>query len=113
MARTEKVSLSLDTGRWGERPSLHSNRPTRQLLGEDRQGAALRCRQATPAGHDTVRHGASSRGARPGRLTITQGTATPALAAELHTLEAPCLALLGEVNAARRAALAAQRSTSR
>ncbi|MGH4016877.1 MAG: hypothetical protein ACRDSL_23705 [Pseudonocardiaceae bacterium] len=46
--------------------------------------------------------------ARAGR-TITQGTATPGLAAELHALEARGLALLGEANAARRAALAAQR----
>ena len=42
-------------------------------------------------------------------LTVTQGTVTPAPAAELHALEARGLAVLGEANAARRAALTAQR----
>ena len=43
-------------------------------------------------------------------LAVTQGTATPALVAELHALEARGLALLGNVREAHRAVLAAQRS---
>lgn len=43
-------------------------------------------------------------------LAVTQGTATPALAAELHAMEARSLALVGDVREAHRAVLAAQRS---
>ncbi|MGH3425960.1 MAG: hypothetical protein ACRDQZ_00020, partial [Mycobacteriales bacterium] len=42
-------------------------------------------------------------------LAVTQGTATPAQAAELHALEARGFALSGDVKEARRAVLEAQR----
>ncbi|MGH3717852.1 MAG: hypothetical protein ACRDRI_03245 [Pseudonocardiaceae bacterium] len=42
-------------------------------------------------------------------LAVTQGTATPAQAAELHALEARGFALFGDVREARRAVLEAQR----
>jgi len=69
----------------------------------------VRIGENTPAEHDTLRHGRQAVALARAGLTITQGAATPALAAELHTLEARGLALLGEANAARRAALAAER----
>lgn len=72
-------------------------------------GALARIGENTPAEHDTLRHGRQAVALARAGLTITQGTAIPALAAELHALEARGLALLGEANAARRAALAAQR----
>ncbi|MGH3943290.1 MAG: hypothetical protein ACRDTG_32635 [Pseudonocardiaceae bacterium] len=58
---------------------------------------------------DTVRYGRQAVALARAGLTITQGAATPVLAAELHALEVRGLALLSEANAARRAALAAQR----
>ncbi|MGH3931808.1 MAG: hypothetical protein ACRDTF_17745 [Pseudonocardiaceae bacterium] len=61
------------------------------------------------AEQDTVRYGRQAVALARAGLTITQGTATPALAARLHALEARGLALLGEANAARRAVLAAER----
>ncbi|MGH3802398.1 MAG: hypothetical protein ACRDTD_20180 [Pseudonocardiaceae bacterium] len=69
----------------------------------------VRIGENTPAEHDTVRYGRQTVALARAGLTITQGTATPALAAELHALEARGLALLGEANAARRAVLAAER----
>ncbi|MGH3687480.1 MAG: hypothetical protein ACRDRE_23960 [Pseudonocardiaceae bacterium] len=42
-------------------------------------------------------------------LTVTQGAATPALAAQLHALEGRGLALLGDARAARHAVLEAER----
>ncbi|MGH3700280.1 MAG: hypothetical protein ACRDQY_12555, partial [Pseudonocardiaceae bacterium] len=64
----------------------------------------------TPTEHDTARHGRQTVALARAGLTITQSAATPALAAELHALEAQGLALLGEATAARRAALTAQRA---
>ncbi|MGH3720992.1 MAG: hypothetical protein ACRDRI_19530 [Pseudonocardiaceae bacterium] len=61
------------------------------------------------AEEDTVRHGRQAVALARAGLSITQGAATPALAAQLHALEARGLALLGEASAARRAALAAER----
>ncbi|MGH3932157.1 MAG: hypothetical protein ACRDTF_19520, partial [Pseudonocardiaceae bacterium] len=58
---------------------------------------------------DTVRYGRQAVALARAGLTITQGAATPVLTAELHALEVRGLALLGEANAARRAALVAQR----
>ncbi|MGH3832019.1 MAG: hypothetical protein ACRDRS_16480, partial [Pseudonocardiaceae bacterium] len=69
----------------------------------------VRIGENTPPEHDTTRYGRQAVALARAGLTITQGTATPALAAELHALEARGLALLGEANAARRAALAAER----
>ena len=69
----------------------------------------VRIGENTPTEHGTARHGRQAVTLARAGLTITQGTATPALAAELHVLEARGLALLGEANAARRAALTAQR----
>ncbi|MGH3838588.1 MAG: hypothetical protein ACRDSF_23275, partial [Pseudonocardiaceae bacterium] len=68
----------------------------------------VRIGENTPAEHDTLRHGRQAVALARAGLTITQGAATPALAAELHALEVRGLALLGEASAARRAALAAQ-----
>ncbi len=62
-----------------------------------------------PAEQDTLRYGRQAVALARAGLSITQGTATPTLAAELHALEARGLALLGEAGAARRAALAAER----
>ncbi len=61
------------------------------------------------AEQDTVRYGRQAVALARAGLSITQGTAIPALAARLHALEARGLALLGEANAARRAVLAAER----
>ncbi|MGQ0773728.1 MAG: hypothetical protein ACT4NY_04810 [Pseudonocardiales bacterium] len=69
----------------------------------------IRIGENIPTEHDTVRHGRQAVALARAGLTITQGAATPALAAELHALEARGLALLGEANAARHAALAAER----
>ncbi|MGH3721041.1 MAG: hypothetical protein ACRDRI_19780 [Pseudonocardiaceae bacterium] len=69
----------------------------------------VRIGENTPAEQDTVRYGRQAVALARAGLSITQGTATPTLAAELHALEARGLALMGEANAARRAALAAER----
>ncbi|MGH3885849.1 MAG: hypothetical protein ACRDSZ_04635 [Pseudonocardiaceae bacterium] len=69
----------------------------------------VRIGENTPAEQDTLRHGRQAVALARAGLSITQGTATPALAAELYALEARGLALLGEANAARRAVLAAER----
>ncbi len=68
----------------------------------------VRIGENTPAEHDMVRHGRHAVALARAGLTITQGAA-PALAAELHALEARGLALLGETSAARRVVLAAER----
>ncbi len=70
----------------------------------------VRIGENKPAEQDTVRYGRQAVALARAGLTITQGTASPALAARLHALEARGLALLGEANAARRAVLAAQRT---
>jgi len=72
-------------------------------------GITVRVGENAPAEHDTARHGRQAVALARAGLTVTQGVATPALAAELHVLEARGLALLGEASAARRAVLAAER----
>ncbi|MGH3720523.1 MAG: hypothetical protein ACRDRI_17090 [Pseudonocardiaceae bacterium] len=69
----------------------------------------VRIGENTPAEQDTLRHGRQAVALARAGLSVTQGAATPALAAELHALEARGLALLGDANAARRAVLAAQK----
>jgi hypothetical protein len=70
----------------------------------------VRIGENTPAEQDTVRYGRQAVALARAGLTVTKGTATSALIARLHALEARGLALLGEANAARRAVLTAQRS---
>ncbi|MGB6161924.1 MAG: hypothetical protein WBF75_05005 [Pseudonocardiaceae bacterium] len=76
-------------------------------------GMTVRIGENAPAEHDTARHGRQAVAVARAGLTVTQGAATPALAAELHVLEARGLALLGEPTrrAARRWPLSG--STSR
>ena len=69
----------------------------------------VRIGENTPAERDTLRHGRQAVALARAGLTITQGAATPSAAAELHALEVRGLALLGQANATRRAALTAQR----
>lgn len=59
--------------------------------------------------HDRLRNGRQTVALARAGLTVTQGTATPAQAAELHALEAWGLALSGDARAARHAVLEAQR----
>ncbi len=59
--------------------------------------------------HDRLRHGRQAVALARAGLAVTQGTATPALAAELYTLEARGLALLGDIRAARHAVREAER----
>ncbi|MFN2495037.1 MAG: hypothetical protein ABR608_03880 [Pseudonocardiaceae bacterium] len=60
--------------------------------------------------HDRLLHGRQAVALARAGLAVTQGTATPALAAWLHALEARGLALVGDAREAHRAVLAAQRS---
>ncbi|MGH3940610.1 MAG: hypothetical protein ACRDTG_18635 [Pseudonocardiaceae bacterium] len=60
--------------------------------------------------HDRLRHGRQAVALARAGLAVTQGTATPALAAELHAKEARGLALVGDAREARRAMATAQRS---
>ncbi len=59
---------------------------------------------------DRLRHGRQAVALARAGLAVAQGTATPALAAELHAMEARGLALVGDVREAHRAVLEAQRS---
>ncbi len=59
--------------------------------------------------HDRLRNGRQAVALARAGLAVTQGTATPALAAELHALEARGLALVGDAREAHRAVLEAQR----
>ena len=59
--------------------------------------------------HDRLRNGRQAVALARVGLAVTQGSATPALAAELHALEARGLALVGDARAAHRAVLEAQR----
>jgi hypothetical protein len=59
---------------------------------------------------DRLRNGRQAVALARAGLAISQGAATPALAAQLHALEARGQALLGDARAARRAVLDAQRS---
>ncbi|MCA1671587.1 MAG: hypothetical protein LC799_05100, partial [Actinobacteria bacterium] len=69
----------------------------------------VRTGENAPAEHDALRHGRQAVALARAGLTVVQGLAALGLAAELHALETRGLALLGEANATRRAALAAQR----
>jgi hypothetical protein len=60
--------------------------------------------------HDQLRHGRQAVSLARAGLAVTQGTATPAVAAWLHAMEARGLALVGDAREAHRAVLAAQRS---
>ncbi|MGH3913466.1 MAG: hypothetical protein ACRDTC_08655 [Pseudonocardiaceae bacterium] len=69
----------------------------------------VRLGENAPAGQDTSRHGRQAVALARAGLTIAEGTATPALAAKLHAVEARGCALLGDTRAARHAVLATQR----
>ncbi|MGH3874966.1 MAG: hypothetical protein ACRDSR_26280 [Pseudonocardiaceae bacterium] len=69
----------------------------------------VRIGENAPAGQDTLRHGRQAVAFARAGLTIAQDTATPALAAKLHAMEARGFALLGDAREARHAVLAAQR----
>ncbi|MGH3717843.1 MAG: hypothetical protein ACRDRI_03195 [Pseudonocardiaceae bacterium] len=58
---------------------------------------------------DRIRNGRQGVALARAGLAVTLGTATPALAADLHALEARGLALSGDVREARRAVLESQR----
>ncbi|MGH3838703.1 MAG: hypothetical protein ACRDSF_23870 [Pseudonocardiaceae bacterium] len=60
--------------------------------------------------HDRLRHGRQAVALARAGLAVTQGTVTPLLAADLHTVEARGLALLGDIRAARHAVREAERS---
>ncbi len=66
--------------------------------------------QNTLTEHDRLRYGRQGVALARAGLAVAQGTATPALAAELHAMEARGLALVGDVREAHRAVLVAQRS---
>ncbi|MGH4019176.1 MAG: hypothetical protein ACRDT0_08055 [Pseudonocardiaceae bacterium] len=65
------------------------------------------------ADHDTLRHGRQAVALARAGQTVAQGTAAPALGAELHALEGRGLALLGDASAAHRAVLEAERHYER
>ncbi len=69
----------------------------------------VRIGENAPAGQDTLRHGRQAVALARAGLTIAQDTATPALAAKLHAMEARGFALLGDAREARHAVVAAQR----
>lgn len=70
-------------------------------------------------GHGAITEHDQRRNARQGvalaraGLSVASGAATPALAAQLHAMEARGLALLGDASAARRAVLQAERHYGR
>ncbi|MGH4019067.1 MAG: hypothetical protein ACRDT0_07485, partial [Pseudonocardiaceae bacterium] len=70
-------------------------------------------------GHGAITEHDQRRNARQGvalaraGLSVASGAATPALAAQLHAMEARSLALLGDASAARRAVLEAERHYGR
>jgi hypothetical protein len=59
--------------------------------------------------HDRLRNGRQAVALARAGLAVARGTATPALAAELHAMEARGLALVGDTREAYRAMLEAQR----
>ncbi|MGH3829926.1 MAG: hypothetical protein ACRDRS_05655 [Pseudonocardiaceae bacterium] len=69
----------------------------------------VRIGENTPAGQDTLRYGRQAVALARAGLAIAQDTATPALAAKLHAMEARGFALLGDAREARQAVLATQR----
>jgi len=70
----------------------------------------VRIGENASAGQDSLRYGRQAVAQARAGLTIAQGTATPALAAKLHAVEARGFALLGDAREARHAVAAAQRS---
>ncbi|MGH3913075.1 MAG: hypothetical protein ACRDTC_06655 [Pseudonocardiaceae bacterium] len=70
----------------------------------------VRIGENAPAGQDVTRHGRQAVALARSGLTVMEGITNPALAAELHALEARGFALLGDAREARHAALAAQRA---
>jgi hypothetical protein len=74
---------------------------------------AMQLGRSVPTEHDRLRYGRQTAALARAGLTVAQGTATPAMAAQLHALEGMGLALLGDANAARRAVLAAERDYER
>lgn len=69
----------------------------------------VRIGENAPAGQDMQRHGRQAVALARAGLTIAEGTATPALIAKLHAVEARGFALLGDTREVRHAVLAAQR----
>ncbi len=69
----------------------------------------VRIGENAPADQDTLRHGCQAVALARAGLIIIQGTAAPALAANLHAMEARGFALLGDAREARQAVAAAQR----
>ncbi|MGI9000653.1 MAG: hypothetical protein ACR2GH_03200, partial [Pseudonocardia sp.] len=69
----------------------------------------VRIGENAPAGQDMVRYGRQAVALARSGLTIAEGTATPALVAKLHAVEARGLALLSDARETRHAVLAAQR----
>ncbi len=63
--------------------------------------------------HNRLRHARQSVALARAGLTVTQGTATPLLSAQLYVAEGRGLALLGDVNATRRAIREAERHYER
>ena len=70
----------------------------------------LQIGQNTLTEHDRIRHGRQAVALTRSGLAVSQGTATPALAAELYAMEARGFALVGDAREAHRAVLAAQRA---
>ncbi|MCA1677378.1 MAG: hypothetical protein LC799_36105, partial [Actinobacteria bacterium] len=69
----------------------------------------VRLGENAPPGQDTARNGRQAVALARAGLTIAQDSATPALAAKLHAMEARGFALLGDARETRHAAAAAQR----
>ncbi|MFN2494905.1 MAG: hypothetical protein ABR608_03210 [Pseudonocardiaceae bacterium] len=70
----------------------------------------VRLGENAPPGQDTTRHGRQAVALARAGLRITQDSATPALAAKLHAVQARGFALLGDARETRHAVLAAQRA---
>lgn len=69
----------------------------------------VRIGENAPVGQDTLRHRRQAVALARAGLTIAQDTATPALAAKLHAMEARGFALLGDAREIRHAVAATQR----
>ncbi|MGH4013282.1 MAG: hypothetical protein ACRDSL_04985 [Pseudonocardiaceae bacterium] len=69
--------------------------------------------QNAPIEDDRRHHGRQAAALARAGLTVASGTATPALAAQLHALEGRGLALLGDASGARQAVLMAERHYER
>lgn len=75
----------------------------------DASRLTVRIGENVPVGQDTVRHGRQAVALARAGLGIAQDSATPALGAKLHGLEARGFALLGDPRETRHAVAAAQR----